>query len=205
MLVPWVSLATSAVGLLLAANVLRPARAPGWLSIISFFAGWLVGELALHALVFQLVLAAVFVKLGALSHWQGQVALAFTALSCVLLAVAQTHASRASAAFDAALRETLGDDLDRPPSAEARRWLEPSRGWSRVAFPFPVRHPGVERLHRIPFAEVAGVTLHLDVHRARLRERPGPTIIYVHGGGWVIGHRDKQGLPLLKHLAARGW
>jgi acetyl esterase/lipase len=27
----------------------------------------------------------------------------------------------------------------------------------------------------------------------------------VHGGGWVIGNKDQQGLPLMYHLAARGW
>jgi acetyl esterase/lipase len=205
MFVPWLFLVTSFVGLLLAANVLRPARAPGGLAIVSFFAGWLVGELAAHALVLGAVSAVVFVLLGALSSWQGYLALVFTGSSWLLLLVALRHASRTPAAFDAALRKALGDALDGPRSPEAKRWLEPATGWKRVAFPFPVRHPQVERIHGVPFAEVDGVTLRLDVHRHRTQRAPGPTIVYVHGGGWVIGQRDKQGLPLLQHLAARGW
>src|SRR5690606_22042543 len=26
-----------------------------------------------------------------------------------------------------------------------------------------------------------------------------------HGGGWVIGDKREQGLPLLRHMAAQGW
>jgi acetyl esterase/lipase len=29
--------------------------------------------------------------------------------------------------------------------------------------------------------------------------------MYVHGGAWVIGSKNDQGLPLMLHLAARGW
>ncbi|MGH7298442.1 MAG: alpha/beta hydrolase fold domain-containing protein, partial [Polyangiaceae bacterium] len=49
------------------------------------------------------------------------------------------------------------------------------------------------------------LALRLDVHRPAGATKPGPTLVYVHGGGWVIGHRERQGLPLMKHLAARGW
>ncbi len=27
----------------------------------------------------------------------------------------------------------------------------------------------------------------------------------MHGGGWAIGTKEQQGLPLMRHLAARGW
>jgi acetyl esterase/lipase len=205
MLLPYVFLATSAVGLALAANVLRPIRTPPSLAIVSFFAGWLVGELAMHAMVAQIAAAILFVEFGAFAAWPGRAALALTAVSCALLVVAQWRASRARGVFDEALRQALGGALDAQPSPGVAEWLEPAADWRRVAFPFPVRHPKVERLHGVAFHEVDGVTLRLDVHRRRGARSPGPTIVYVHGGGWVIGHRDKQGLPLLQHLAARGW
>jgi acetyl esterase/lipase len=35
---------------------------------------------------------------------------------------------------------------------------------------------------------------------------PGaPVLLQIHGGGRVIGNKDQQGLPLMYHLAARGW
>jgi len=29
--------------------------------------------------------------------------------------------------------------------------------------------------------------------------------VQIHGGGWVIGSKDQQGIPLLNHLASCGW
>jgi acetyl esterase/lipase len=206
-LVPWVFFATSAVGVALAVNVLRPVRTPPSLSIVSFFAGWLVGELAMHALVAQVAAAILFVAIGGLRAWPGEAALALTGVACALLLVAQRRASLAGVAFDESLHRSLGDALDATPSPRIAEWLQPAASWRRVAFPFPVRHPQVERIHRVAFHEVDGVTLRLDVHRRRgaPARAAAPTLIYVHGGGWVIGHRDRQGLPLLQHLAARGW
>ena len=34
---------------------------------------------------------------------------------------------------------------------------------------------------------------------------PRPAIVQVHGGGWIVGSRSEQGIPLLNHLAAHGW
>jgi acetyl esterase/lipase len=201
----WFFLTTSALGFLLALNVLRPVRAPALPAIVSFFAGWLVGELALHVIAFQLVLVALFVVIGGLRGPAGWAAVALSACSCALLLVADARARRAAAVFDAALRGSLGEALDAPRSELTRAWVEPTPSFARIAFPFPVRHRQVERIHRVAFHEVDGVTLRLDVHRRRGVRSPGPTLVYVHGGGWVIGHRDRQGLPLLQHLAARGW
>jgi acetyl esterase/lipase len=191
----WALLAVGIGGFVLAVNVLVPVRAPGGVAIVSFFAGWLVGELALHALVGQVVLVAAFSWLGAFAAWPGLAGAAFSLLACVLLVVAQR---RAASARDA-VRAALGAD------AAALATGPPSLGLARIVFPFPVRHPGVASRRRVEFQRHGDVTLRLDVHRRRGHEGRGPVLVYVHGGGWVIGHRDKQGLPLMQHLAARGW
>jgi len=33
----------------------------------------------------------------------------------------------------------------------------------------------------------------------------GAVLFQIHGGGWTIGDKREQGLPLMLHLAARGW
>jgi acetyl esterase/lipase len=43
------------------------------------------------------------------------------------------------------------------------------------------------------------------VYRPRVRDGLRPTLLQIHGGGWVIGRKDQQGLPLMYHLASRGW
>jgi acetyl esterase/lipase len=30
-------------------------------------------------------------------------------------------------------------------------------------------------------------------------------LLQVHGGAWTIGKKDQQGIPLMRHLAAKGW
>ncbi len=46
----------------------------------------------------------------------------------------------------------------------------------------------------------------LDIYRPRGGVPSGaPVLLQVHGGGWTIGKKDQQGLPLMKHLAAKGW
>ena len=30
-------------------------------------------------------------------------------------------------------------------------------------------------------------------------------LLQVHGGAWVIGNKDQQGMPLMAHMAERGW
>lgn len=48
----------------------------------------------------------------------------------------------------------------------------------------------------------------LDIYRSKNgvpdKERL-PAVIQVHGGGWILGSRSEQGIPLLNHLAANGW
>ena len=47
----------------------------------------------------------------------------------------------------------------------------------------------------------------LDIYlpAAGVPDGGAPVLLQVHGGGWTIGTKDQQGLPLMQHLAAKGW
>ena len=34
---------------------------------------------------------------------------------------------------------------------------------------------------------------------------PRPVLLNIHGGGWVIGNKGTQAMPLLMHMASHGW
>jgi acetyl esterase/lipase len=34
---------------------------------------------------------------------------------------------------------------------------------------------------------------------------PAPVLLQIHGGGWIIGNKREQALPLMNLMAARGW
>ena len=71
--------------------------------------------------------------------------------------------------------------------------------------PLRVRRPGVERLTDIAYGE-HGLRNLLDIYRPAVRpQRLMPILIQVHGGAWVIGNKEQQALPLIYHLASRGW
>ena len=46
----------------------------------------------------------------------------------------------------------------------------------------------------------------LDVYRQRgSTATNAPVLLQVHGGAWSVGSKDEQGVPLMRHMAARGW
>ena len=53
----------------------------------------------------------------------------------------------------------------------------------------------------------AGARNQLDIWRRSDLPSDGraPVIVQVHGGAWVIGNKQQQAMPLLAHLAERGW
>ncbi|HIB77965.1 MAG TPA: alpha/beta hydrolase [Flavobacteriales bacterium] len=64
---------------------------------------------------------------------------------------------------------------------------------------------GVKRVCDIPFRHIDGQELCLDIYRPEHTSGKTPVLLYIHGGAWIMGYRKYQGLPLLFHLAARGW
>jgi acetyl esterase/lipase len=46
----------------------------------------------------------------------------------------------------------------------------------------------------------------LDIYRpARAASAEMPVLLQVHGGGWTMGNKAQQALPLMHYLAGRGW
>lgn len=172
-------------------------------AIPSFFAGWLTSELVPHHLLWQSAATGLFVRRGALASRQGRVALGLVGLQWVLLLGLLRDALRAPAVMEQALRDALGDDYrdELPPAPES---------WDRLrirglAVPFLSSHPAVRRERSLVYARVAGHDLKLDVFAPKARGERRPAVVYVHGGGWTLGFRDRQGGPLLTEMAARGW
>ena len=205
-MVSWLFLLVCLVGAALVWNVFRPLRTGARLSAVSFFLGWLTGELALHHVFWQGVATAVFIALGALDAWPGRLGLGIALASWAALVFHTLRGLEAGRAVDRALVEGLGPDhLERIDPALCAR-LSTGLDWPKILVPFPIREPGVERIRGIRYGRAAAMNLCLDLYRPRAAAaEPRPVFFYVHGGGWMIGTRKTQGLPLMHHLAAKGW
>lgn len=193
----------AAIGLVVTINALRPF--PGtWLSVPSFFGGWLYAELAPHNLVIVVVVSAVFVASGAVHGVQGWLAVAFSAASAAGLCVLIVQAQRAREVVERALVEGLGAgyvDAIRPDRAAHHDLRVP---WRQLILPFWMRHPDVVRIRNVPYGP-AGRRNALDVYRHRSAPTGAPILLQIHGGGWTMGNKEQQGRPVMLHLASRGW
>src|SRR5438093_1450115 len=201
----WLFLAASLWGAWFTWNVLWPMAGASRRGVVSFFAGWLTGELALHHLAWQVGMTLVFAGTGALRAWPGWVGLAITLLSWCGLARCLVVARRAEAVLEQALALGLGPRYAEEIPTRVSGPLASAIDWRRVLLPFPIRHPEVERVRDIVYARAAGRVLRLDVYRHRDHPTACPTLLQIHGGAWMLGSKNEQGLPLMHHLAARGW
>ena len=183
----------------LTANALRPV--PGWRAgIPAFVTGMLTNELAPQLLALTAADAATSVARGRGSR----AGLALAAANGLALAHLTRQAARDERRLEQALTEAVGvgyadqlDDLPAPTGA---------RGHVRsLVNPFRILTPDVEVVRGIPYSE-AGRRGHLDIYRSRhLHHDHAPVLLQVHGGAWTIGEKDRQALPLMTHLASRGW
>jgi acetyl esterase/lipase len=73
--------------------------------------------------------------------------------------------------------------------------------WARILFrPFFVRRGDVERVANISYGD-AGERNLLDVYRHRSRPSGGPTLVYLHGGAFRSGRKNREARPLIYRLA----
>jgi acetyl esterase/lipase len=198
----WALLVVGASFAALTLHSLRPLRWPGTLTLGTWLASWLVMELPFHHLVVQIVVATALVLSGALGSWPGGVGLALCMVSWSGLLVHYALARRAAGRVEDALVSGLGPDYG-AASAGAAGELPPR--WWRLARVLPFRHANVDRTRNLLYHTANGRKLTLDVYRPASHPDKRPVLMYVHGGGWIIGNKAQQGLLTVNQLASQGW
>ena len=187
-----------AVTAALTANAVRPV--PGFrVAIPSMAAGWLTSELAPHLLA--LTTADAFRE--ATRARPDRRALALAGGSAVALAAMVGQSMRAKQHVDRALVEALGADYREHLSA-ADTDVDLGTPLRQLAMPFRVVDDEVEVLKDIAYDAEHGKRGLLDVYRPRDGVEKAPVLLQVHGGGWTVGDKEHQGIPLMLHMAARG-
>jgi acetyl esterase/lipase len=203
--IPVFFLLLSLVGAALTANVYRPLRGRSPLVVPSFLAGWLSSELAVHRVVGEVLVTLLLVAEGALGAWPGWLGLALSVGSWgALLALVPVAAGTREVMADA-LQGAFGPDAEPGVPEPLRGGLDEDTRPSRLLVPFLRRDPGVRVVRDLRYAPEAGRRHLLDVYAPAAGARGAPVLLQIHGGGWVIGHKREQALPLMLHLAARGW
>jgi acetyl esterase/lipase len=191
-----------AVQLGLTANALRPLRG-SYTAFPAFFAGWLTAELAPHLLALTCIDTAGHIARHGLRPREDAAAIGMAAVSAAGLAALTVAAQRSRGEVEAALREGLDENyldlLDRRPTSE-----DLATPWRNLVNPFRLRDPEVRIERDIAYAP-GGRRFLLDIYRPAGPRQSSPVLLQVHGGGWMIGRKDDQGIPLMLHMARRGW
>ena len=204
-MISWLFLLLSLCGAWLTWNVLRPTYAPGRRAVLSFVAGWLTSELALHHVGLQIVATVLFGAAGAFHGEAGRIGLAIALVSWVVLVLDYLRGARAGAAIEKALTEGLDDDYRLRIRPEVASTIQRGIDWKELLVPVRLHHPAVERIRDVVYQRARGLDVKLDVYRPRSHAAGCPVLFEIHGGGWVVGSKNDQGIPMMLRMAARGW
>lgn len=189
-------------GLLAVALVLN-ARAPRhawWSILVRWPLAWAARELTTMLVLGGLALAALLVAVGALDDLIGRIGLGLVAAAATAGVVWIVHARGATVTIAGQVADLELDDEDGPRVPRLQAWIPL----------LMLRDRDVRHVRGVPFTppEPGLRPRRLDVYLPARDAAPGerrPAVIQVHGGGWVVGSRKEQGIPLLNHLARCGW
>jgi acetyl esterase/lipase len=201
----WLFLAVSLWGAWFTWNALRPSWDSPRFAVVSFAAGWLTTELALHHVAWQLVATLGFGVLGAFGDWPGRLGLLITVLSWGGLLATQRQAHAAEQVLERALVASLGPEYRQQIDPSLREKLLHRIDWRWVWKPFPIKREGVEIVKNLRFDRAHAMNLEVDVYRNVSHPTGCPVLFQIHGGGWMIGTKDEQALPLMNQMASAGW
>ncbi|WP_430332226.1 alpha/beta hydrolase fold domain-containing protein [Rhodococcus sp. ACT016] len=182
------------------ANALRPV--PGMpLSVPTFLSGWLTAELAPQLLAATVADAAIHVARRGIHTRADAAGLAAAGLSTAGLAAVIAAGRGARSEVESALTAALGSGYR---SVAGRSTPVAGVPWRQLALPFRMRHADVVRVPNLAYAP-GGARFRVDIYHRRDIPVGAPILLQIHGGGWVFGSKDHQGIPLMLEMASRGW
>jgi acetyl esterase/lipase len=180
-------------------------RRPAALAMATFFLGLVPSELPFATLVTSAVLVIVFVTADVLDSVVGVIGLVLFAAAAAIAIVLAARSASTGVVIERALAEGLGPGHAGAVDPQAADRLRRGVPLLPVLLtPFRARRRDVERIADIPYGD-AGVRNMLDLYRSRTPPTDAPILLSLHGGAWISGKKDRQGLPLVYHLASRGW
>jgi acetyl esterase/lipase len=182
-----------------------PLRRPRRLAVISWISSASPNEVPFLFLYLVIVSTAPSVIAGDLDTASDWISLALAVLTSAGLLVVAGRSLKSGPVMDRALIDSLGprwrSELDPALAAGLRRHLP----WARILFvPWMFGRHDVEREANVAYGHDGTDNL-LDVYRHRSRPTHTPTLIYLHGGGFRWGRKNREARPLLYHLASQGW
>ncbi len=182
-----------------------PARRIGRLAPLYFLLGWITGELALINFALQLLFTLIMVLCGVMDEAKGQWGLLLFGVSWLGLLYLHYQSIGSASTLTSALHLGLGADYRAEIPSQRHAILRDEINSSEWLRPFSFKRSGVKVTHDIAYGD-AGKRNLLDIYQPEQEPEQGaPVLLQVHGGAWMVGDKKRQGLPLMYHMAQRGW
>lgn len=181
-------------------------------NMIGMAASLLPTELAhnVFAAHFGVMFALYKSKLPILSRWSGSVAGVLQTVA--LMQLARMYQSNLSAKD--CIRASMVDASDIPTDKLNGIGDMTWRRWLSVLLPLPqpvalsLSFPGVNPVQTVTYARVGRyktTKLKMDVYTHKTTPPNAPILLYIHGGGWVVGDRRIPPYPFVYQLVCQGW
>jgi acetyl esterase/lipase len=165
----------------------------------------LATEMAWIWLPLQVGIASLLILGGALESGIG--GLAWLVLMCTWPGLIWSiwKSGLAEETVEQAIKGQLGTDYEAQMLPAARGQLRKQVSFKDWKNPIAMKRPGVEVIRDISYGP-HGVRQQLDIYRPQIIPEGGcPVVFQIHGGAWMIGDKGGQALPLMYHLASKGW
>ncbi len=186
-------------------NLYNPNFRHPQVSTASFLVGWLTGELAPHVIFWQAMIVAFFVLWGAVWGFFGAIGFLACVAGWAAMAYHYFDSFRARELAEDALADGLGDGYYLEIDDDYAQQFGDELDTDLLRHPFRQSDPKVELIKDVPFGDFRQT---LDIRRERNSSKEKrPVLLQIHGGAWTenYGSKNEQGIPLMNHMAKRGW
>jgi acetyl esterase/lipase len=172
--------------------------------ILQFFAGWMILELAwLHGLI---AIISLVMAVGDMNDWtfKTTIGIGLTIYNMVLLWQIHQQGEDSQQEFEKTLPIGLGEDYADNILPERKALIPSSTRYPQWLKPFGFSSNKIETIKNITYGPNDRNTL--DLYKpTNHSNKPMPVMLQIHGGGWMLGFGDRQGLPLRNKLVEAGW
>ncbi len=184
----------------------------------AFFISWLTTELAVQLLILNLATAVVLLALGGYQQTIGIVGAVLILLNSSILLYHILNSLKAEKILEDALEDSFKNSALLPQGADVRQIYRVNlkKANKGRVFPFPIRPSKVKKIKNVPYIDDGNRRHKLDIYVPKVftvegSEKEGevsifkPVVVMIHGGAWVIGQKENQGLPHIHTLTKNGY
>jgi acetyl esterase/lipase len=201
----WALLILGAVGAPVGTVGVLRLRRQNALAMYWFALGLIGTELVVPLIAIGVAAGALLVAMGALQSLPGQIGAALMGMAIAPMAFSHWRAWSDGPPLEQALQEALGPGYRAQLLPERAATLRKRIGFGEWTRPLHFARDGIETVTDIAYGEHGDFNT-LDIVRLAGPVVPGrPVLLHIHGGAWMIGQKGQEALPLIRHLAQRGW